>query len=157
MKDQVLYHGTSSTRVPAILIRGLRAPVYLASRKIAEYYAGEDAEQEGGTPVVLTVKLADLDVSLLQPDKPGIEEPLTYTLGKTEAQVWRQWKASKMDWVASLRIIGSCRYPRAVAANAICLDYIVYRGAQVVAQASTLHEAEVEAKCVGGYVRRAVE
>lgn len=105
----VLYHVTSAENVEACL-QGMRPGSYWCTDDILDYYI-ETVEDEGDEAVVLTITLDELDASLLIPDHNGIEEPVTYsTMGKSEKEVWAEWKASDKSWEASLEIVGSVYY-----------------------------------------------
>jgi hypothetical protein len=76
---------------------------------VAEYYVSV-CDDEGDAGVMLAAALSDFDESLLEPDFPGLEEPVTYSLGKRDEEIWTEWEASGKTWRDSLRIIGSVRY-----------------------------------------------
>lgn len=106
-----LYHGTSTAVLEQIKKTGvIKAPVYLGTEEIADYYAEVVAEEDGSEEVVLAINLSDLDVGALEPDDNSIAEPLTYTLGKSEDEVWEEWKEAEGTWEDSLDIVGSVRY-----------------------------------------------
>jgi hypothetical protein len=107
--DGTLYHATDRQNVESCLADGVRPTSYWGIGVLAEYYVGccDDEDDEG---VVLTASLSDFDESLLEPDYPGLEEPITYTLRKSEDEIWTEWEASAKTWRDSLRIIGSVRY-----------------------------------------------
>ena len=105
-----LYHGTSSTLASEIARRGLCGHyVYLGIVDVADYYAEAVVDEVGGSEAVFVVEVPRNLQSRLEPDYGGIEEPLTYTLGKSEESIWEEWDASAQTWEDSLRIIGSVR------------------------------------------------
>ena len=50
-----------------------------------------DISDNGCQAVVLTVNLSDLDAAQLQPDYPGLEEPITTVVGMSESDINREW------------------------------------------------------------------
>jgi hypothetical protein len=70
-------------------------------------------EDEDMVPVVLCLPLEQLSCYLPEPDHPGLDEPLTHTLGMKENEVWEQWEDSQKTWQECVEIIGSlrCRSP----------------------------------------------
>lgn len=107
--DGTLYHATDSDSVESCLRDGLKPTSYWAIGAVAEYYVGCH-DDEGSEGVILAAKLDDFDESLFEPDYPGLEEPVIYSLGKRDEQIWSEWEASEKTWRDSLRIIGSVRY-----------------------------------------------
>ena len=108
----VLYHGTSMAHWEDISRRGLCAPnwLYLTdSPAVAEYYAEEATEEDGEDYLFLRVEIPDHLRGALEPDYPGIEEPLTFALRTTESAVRAAWEGSSQTWEDSLRIIRSAR------------------------------------------------
>lgn len=112
--DGHLYHATSQENMESIKLSGMREKSYWGTLDIALYYA-EVVEDEGLTSVLLKVPISIFEESLLRPDRPGIDEPLTYTLGKSEREVRKEWSKVKGDWRDSLDIIGSVFYEGTVA------------------------------------------
>jgi hypothetical protein len=107
--DGTLYHATSQSNAQSCISQGVRAPSYWGVGALAEYYI-ETVEDEGDEGVMLEADLTDFDESLLEPDYPGLEEPICSAVGKSENEIWSQWEASGKTWRDSLRIIGSVRY-----------------------------------------------
>lgn len=103
------YHATSRDRAEEILRSGLRPGSYLAVREdVANYYL-ETVEDEGHESVLLRVDLSGTAPSALEPDYPGIEEPLTHTLGVPEGVVWGRWDESEKTVYDCVDLIGSLR------------------------------------------------
>ena len=92
-----------------IKTNGIKANSYWAEYGIAEYYA-ETIEDEGDEAVFIQAPMSAFDVSLLKPDRPGIEEPITTVIEKDEEEIWEEWEKSNQTWQDSLEIIGSVRY-----------------------------------------------
>ena len=113
------FHGTSTALLREIKRVGLKAPVYLGSEPIADYYAEEAVESHGGKPVVLRISPEALNPDRLTPDHNGIEEPLTYTLGMSEDEVWEEWDDSDGTWEVSWEIIESVKYTERIPPTAI--------------------------------------
>lgn len=113
----IVYHATSNRHLESIMKEGLRPNSYWSSDTgIRDYYM-ETIEEEGETPVVLTIELDRL-IELsegrgvpLSPDYPGIEEPITGVLGRSEEDLHGQWQQSPKDWRACVELIGSLRCP----------------------------------------------
>ena len=108
-----LYHATARRNLPSIMEEGLRPVAYIGREDIAEYYA-ETVQDEGEEAVLLEIDPTCLDRLRLEPDYPGLEEPLSYTLGMSEEDILDQWSECPDTWQASLELIGSFR----------CLDTI---------------------------------
>ncbi len=108
--NEELYHGTSDLHRQDILENGIQAPSYWGTVEIAQYYAEEAVAEKGGNPLIVKVPLSEFDQSLLKPDQNSIEEPLTYTLRKTEDEVWEEWEESDGTWQDSLEIVESVIY-----------------------------------------------
>ena len=101
-----LFHGTSAKAWAHIQRRGLCGRVYLGSRRVATYFAEEAAEDDDSSEVLLAVRVP---TAPLEPDWPGLEEPITYTLQTREEAIAAAWAASRQTWRDSLRIIESVR------------------------------------------------
>lgn len=80
---------------------------------------------EGEAAAVLRVDGDMVDESGLEPDYPGIDEPITGAIGFTENEVHQAWQASARTWMASIELIGSCRSARAVRPAALSVQRLV--------------------------------
>jgi hypothetical protein len=110
-----LYHVTAAAHIPSILAEGLRARSYWCDPKVAEYYK-EIVRDEGQEPVVLRLPVDQLEGLGPEPDMPGLEEPLTYTLGMSEGEVWECWEGTDRTWQDCIQLIGSMRISKLVPA-----------------------------------------
>ncbi len=115
--EEELYHGTSDVHKEAILQSGVQSPSHWGTYQVAEYYADVATDIDGGNKMIIHKKLSDFDQSLLKPDQNSIEEPLTYTLRKTEDEVWEEWEESDGTWQASLSIVESVVYQGEMSIN----------------------------------------
>lgn len=122
-----LYHATDEENLPSIAREGMRTGSYWTSlEKLATYYAGT-VEDEDKVSAILVVDLADLEAAAkaggveLEPDYPGIEEPITSVIGMSQQRVWEQWRNS-MGWQGCLDLIGSLRCPVPVPAALLRLE-----------------------------------
>ena len=104
-RDIMLYHATLRANLASIERDGVKPTSYWAStEELVEYYS------EDGDYVVISAPLSAFDPTLLRPDYPGINEPITTAIGKSEAAVIAEWKACDGTWQDSLRIIHSVSY-----------------------------------------------
>ena len=119
------YHVTAKKNLLKIAQEGINADSFWASGDFAsglvDYYS-ETVEDEGDTPVVLRVFLDDLDQKCFKPDVPGLEEPITTVVGKSENAVWEDWQNSKKTWESCIEIIGSCKYTQVIPAKLVFVD-----------------------------------
>jgi len=137
MATVTLYHGTSSELLSDIDKKGLSEPCLSDDFEVAEYFAEEASEDDGGEPIVLSVEVTD--TSLLRADTAMIEEPVLRgerrerykqsNLGMEEA-VWaaaedackrtgvKGWADLPFD--AALEIAGSVCYGGTIPGAAIC-------------------------------------
>jgi hypothetical protein len=90
---------------------------WTSDTEVLDYYA-EDMDD----CVILVICMRDLDEASCAPDMPGIEEPITTALGKSENEILSEWDASKKTWQDSLSIIGSMRYERPISTDIIIVD-----------------------------------
>lgn len=116
-----LYHAAPLATLESILRDGLKPGSYAGRLEIAEYYA-DVLEDEGEISVLLRFPLEAIDAEALQPDQNGLEEPLTYTLSRSEEDIWQSWSDSSQDWKASLDIIGSLRISSGVPPTLLSLE-----------------------------------
>lgn len=112
-----IYHVTSLKNIESIQSGSLRANSYWASNiDISDYYK-ETIEDEEEVPVFISVKLDDLvgytlsQGKEIEPDFPGLEEPITTVLGMSELDINKAWKNSDKTWQDCLELIGSIRCP----------------------------------------------
>lgn len=112
-----LYHATSQDALISIINEGLRNLSYWSDDESVTDYYGETIEDEGAVLVVIAINLDALIKHVgelaIEPDYPGIEEPITGALGKSEDEINEEWEASDKSWRSSLEIIHSlrCRSP----------------------------------------------
>lgn len=107
--DGYLYHVSPSSNAKSISNTGIQPVSYWSIGKITDYYE-EEVTEDSGEAIVFKVPISQFDESLLEPDYPGIDEPLTYTLGMSEDDVQEAWDKSDQSWRDCLDIIGSVRY-----------------------------------------------
>lgn len=107
--DVLLYHVTPQQNVDAIQRDGVKPVSYWGIGDLADYYI-EAIQDEGHRPAVFAIKLSELDPSLIEPDHPGIAEPITTAIDKSEEDVWEEWEACDGTWEDSLNIVGSVSY-----------------------------------------------
>ncbi|MCR1345339.1 hypothetical protein NRY68_05895 [Acidithiobacillus ferrooxidans] len=121
--DTVLLHATSVENMELIKSSGMLARSYWTNdTDLAAYYA-ETVEDDGFESVIIAVRLKDLDEAFIQPDYPGLEEPITGVLGSTEERIWKKWEASERGWINSLSIVHSVRYIEPIQASLLLFDY----------------------------------
>lgn len=111
----ILFHATASHNLQTIMKEGLRPNSYWSQDTgIRDYYM-ETIEDDGEEPVVLTITLEKLmeltqgHHTGLEPDYPGLEEPITSVLGKSERTIQEEWRSCTQNWRNCLDLIGSVR------------------------------------------------
>lgn len=112
----LLYHVTTLDAIEDIRANGLRPGAYFVHEdwdNVIEYYEST-VEDEGKTPVRLTIDSTLLEQDAFVPDQNGIDEPLTHTLGMTEDEVIEEWAACDQTWQDCIELIGTCRYSKAI-------------------------------------------
>lgn len=114
-----LFHVTALTNLVSIAEHGLRPGAYLSGDDDLTAYYKETVEEEGLAPAVLVVELSDLDRSALEPDYPGIAEPITTAISLSESEVEEAWAAADGSWEDSLEIIKSVRYRSLIPGSAL--------------------------------------
>ena len=125
-----LYHATSADNARPIQLNGLKAGAFLTDREdVADYYA-EGIAEDGGTPVILTIELDMLLDAVgetnLHPDNPSIAEPLSCTLGRSEAEIQDDWANAEGTWQECLELVGSIRVAVPIPASIISVsDYVL--------------------------------
>lgn len=117
-----LYHVTAHKNLRSILAEGLRACTYLASTDELIRYYTETVRDDGDRPVVLGIALADLDSAQLEPDYPGLEEPITSAIELDEDGVMAAWEATDGTWSDCLALIGSARYQACIRPDCIFVE-----------------------------------
>ena len=118
-----LYHGTSEDNWNLIMENGGTMPAgsHWGTERVAAYYAEDRAEaqtndaiyNEMGTEIeeaIIRVPLSRFNKASLKPDQNSVAEPLTYTLKRTEEDLYADWQKAKGTWEDSLRIYESVRY-----------------------------------------------
>ncbi|AQH05971.1 hypothetical protein A9R05_44265 (plasmid) [Burkholderia sp. KK1] len=105
-----LFHVTARTKLACIAREGMRRKSYWSESGGLPGYYEEAVEDEGEDPVTLAVFRHALKSQFLEPDYPGIEEPITTVVGKSENEIHNEWSASDQKWHDSLTIVGSLRY-----------------------------------------------
>lgn len=149
-----LYHATLLSNLKTIQAEGLRAGSYwTADLDLLDYYIAAVEEEDGQgleEAAVLTVEL-DAMIKIVQsagkdllPDHPGIQEPITGALGRSEDDILAAWEASSKDWQACLEIIQSLRCP--VAIDATMLEVLEPLSDRVVPIGTHLADLEAHAK-----------
>lgn len=104
-----LVHITSMRNLKQIQRQGLRGISYWAMEgEVSEYYK-ETVEDDGDVPLIVRMPLAVLEKYGIEPDFPGLEEPLTHTLGMKDEQVWEEWERCGQTWQDCLELIQSVR------------------------------------------------
>jgi hypothetical protein len=118
-EETILYHATDIAKLNAIALEGMRPRSYWTNDVDVLNYYEETVADEGKKPVALVINIVVLDAEHLQPDLPGVEEPLTFTLGMSEDEVNAAWDASDKTWGASLNLIKTLRYNAVIEAERI--------------------------------------
>lgn len=117
----ILWHVTSADCIESIRENGLLAGSYWAAdEELSDYYV-ETVKDEGKDAVVLQVNMADLYSGHLAPDRPGIAEPISTVIGKSESAIWSEWERSAKDARASLEIVSSVQYMHAISPHLLCI------------------------------------
>lgn len=112
----LLHHATTTDAIEDIRANGLRPGAYFVHEdweNVIEYYEST-VEDEGKTPVRLTIDSSVLEQDAFVPDQNGIEEPLTHTLGMSEEEVMEDWQSGPQTWMDCIELIGTCRYSKAI-------------------------------------------
>lgn len=104
------FHVTARSKMDSIAREGMRRQSYWSECGGLLGYYEETVEDEGEEPVTLAVLRHSLNSHFLEPDYPGIEEPITTVVGKSEEEIHNEWSASDQKWNDSLSIVGSLRY-----------------------------------------------
>lgn len=105
--NDVVYHVTTASSLFSVMETGLHPRSYWASDGVLTDYYSECVREEGQEPVVLTLPLEVLATFSLQPDRPGLEEPISTVVGMSEEEVWEAWEETDQTWQDCLELIGS--------------------------------------------------
>ncbi len=110
--DGFLCHGTSSNKIESILEKGFTGYSCWGSYDMAVYYASACCEEEGGSPVVISVEFNKFDKNLFQKDNPSIAEPITSVLEDDEEDLAEMWANVEGEgtWKDCLEIYQSVAY-----------------------------------------------
>lgn len=154
-KTVVLLHGTTTEHLGSILAHGLTDPCLTDSEDLAEYYAGEAAERDGGVPVVLEVTV---ETSALRYDGASMDEPVGFDdrtgeeLERLVLRVLAKMQRLHPEWVRggyivvppscyglSLRTVGSCRHEGTIAPGRVVVEAV---GASMEQPTATARGAE---------------
>lgn len=115
----IAWHVSCQRHLDNIRTEGLKEMSYWATdERVRDYYI-ETVQDEGERPLVIAVPLEVLETYDPEPDHPGLEEPLTYTLGMGEEEVWDEWEDTDKSWQACVELIGSFRLKSSIPANVI--------------------------------------
>ena len=126
-----LYHATLLSNLKTIQTEGLRAGSYwTADLDLLDYYIAAVEEEDGRgleEAAVLTlelealVKIVEGAGKSLLPDYPGIQEPITGALGRSEADIFEDWEASDKGWRDCLEIVQSLKCPVPIEPSALAV------------------------------------
>lgn len=72
----MLYHGTSSKRLPKILKNGLKPGSHWGSEDVALFFARQSAREDHGRAILIVVDSSALVVSCFQIDNQMVEFPI---------------------------------------------------------------------------------
>lgn len=94
---------------------------------IAEYMAGEAAEETGGASVVIQCPIESFVDVFIKPDIPMFQEPLTFALEYADVddaeELWDMWEKTDQTGLDSLEIIGSMVYDAPIPAKGLRLAF----------------------------------
>lgn len=116
-----LFHATDAANLDGLRTEGLRGPSYWSARDDIHSYYIETIEDEGKDPLTLIVDIDDLLAGLLEPDMPGLEEPIATVLGMREEDIRAAWENGDRSWSACLDLIGTLLYRGDLPASAISI------------------------------------
>ena len=68
------------------------------------------------------MNLKSVSEKAIEPDFPGIQEPLTYILKSSEEQIWEMWEESNKTWKDSLKIVGSLRITKTIPFSVLTIE-----------------------------------
>lgn len=105
----IAWHVTSQEALLTIAQDGLRGGSYWTTDENVRDYYMETVQDEGHHPVVLVCRTDQLQAFSPEPDRPGLQEPITTALGMSEEEVWDGWDATDKTWKDCVELIGSFR------------------------------------------------
>jgi hypothetical protein len=112
--DEMFYHATSRKNLKSIVKKGIKPHSYWTNNSaLADYYA-ETIEDDDEEPVIIGVRFEVFDENFLNPDFPGIDEPISTAINKNSSIVYHEWETSNRTWEDSLDIIGSICYHQSI-------------------------------------------
>lgn len=126
--NATIYHATDRGNLASIAVEGLRSGSYWTILDGLSSYYAEDIEDNDGVSVILEIslerllELAERGEITIEPDHPGIAEPISTVIGKSEDEVIEAWGASDGSWQDSLRIIGSFRVSGVIPPGLVLVD-----------------------------------
>lgn len=122
MSEEFLLHTTSTDILERLANDGFTGISYWARPgAVSDYYA-ETVQDEDKQPATVRLPLSVLAAFGPEPDRPGLEEPLTHPLNMTEEEVWEQWEETGQTWQECLELIESIRVRQPIPA-AIVLEH----------------------------------
>lgn len=119
-----------TANMPAIRENGLNEGTYFVSshfhdyEKLIDYYAEVVNEESPAGYVILSVKGEFLSDEHMEPDRPGIAEPITGAIGKTDNEVIDSWLRVDGEGTGrdTLNIIGSMQYSKRIPVEHITIE-----------------------------------
>jgi adenosyl cobinamide kinase/adenosyl cobinamide phosphate guanylyltransferase len=108
--EEMLYYGTTTEKLDALLEDGLEAPSHWGTLEMATLRAEEAAEEDGGDPVVITKSMTDFSTTALQADEDAIKTPAQSIVARSEEQIAEEWEKSDKSWEDSLDLAESVLY-----------------------------------------------
>jgi len=115
--DNELHHGTQIISLEHIKEHGFHKDTYFGSYRIADYYAGNPPDNvygRGGEaePVIISIPIKYFNKRFFTVDYNSVDEPLSYTLERSEDDIWDDWNNSDKNVQASLDILESIIYTK---------------------------------------------
>lgn len=119
-----------TANMPGIRQNGLNEGTYFVSShfpdygKLLDYYAEEVKGDDPAGYVILSVQGKFLSDENMEPDRPGIAEPITGAIGKTNAEVIDSWLRVDGEGTGrdTLNIIGSMQYSKRIPVEHITIE-----------------------------------
>lgn len=112
-------HATDRAKLAQILTAGVSAGSYWAINPSVNAYYEECVADEDQVPITLRLPVDVLENFQPQPDRPGLQEPLTSVLGMSDEEVWEAWEETDGSWQACAQLIGSFKVVQAIPAELI--------------------------------------